>query len=77
MPADVPPPLADFIDALGRRVTAEVTPSGLLAVLTRTPERGLRGGHPALNAEMCRELGLALLAFADRSLAPVPPGEPG
>ena len=63
---DVTPglPLANFLDALGRRVTAEVTRSGLLAVLTRTPAEGLRGGHPALNRDNARELGNALLAFA-------------
>ena len=66
-PADTPPPaeLARFIDAQGREVTAERTRSGLLAVLTRTPGEGLNGGHPALNRENARELGYALLAFAD------------
>jgi hypothetical protein len=65
---DTPPPveLASFIDALGRRVTVEVTRSGLAAILTQTPERGLRGGHPALNRDNARELGNALIAFADQ-----------
>jgi hypothetical protein len=55
------PVLAEFFDALGRRVTAEPTRSGLLAILTRTPEEtGLRGGHPALNAENAAELRDAL-----------------
>lgn len=65
IPADaaapaVRPPLARFLDAHGRRITAVVTPSGLLAILTRTPETGLRGGHPALNAENAAELRDAL-----------------
>lgn len=59
-------PLANFLDALGRRVTVEVTRSGLAAVLTRMPESGLNGGHPALSRDNARELGNALLAFADR-----------
>jgi hypothetical protein len=63
------PALAEFFDAHGRRITAVVTPSGLLAILTRTPETGLRGGHPALNAENARELGNALIAFADGEAA--------
>lgn len=58
-------PLANFLDALGRRVTAEVTSSGLLAILTSTPDRGLRGGHPCLSPENARELGEALIRFAD------------
>jgi len=68
VPANPTPaePLADFIDARGRRVTAERTRSGLCVVLTRTPDKGLRSGHPALSPEHARELGLALLAFADR-----------
>jgi len=64
--SDAPPELANFIDALGRRVTAEETPSGLLAILTRTAAEGLRGGHPALSQDNARELGNALIAFADR-----------
>lgn len=68
MPADTQAPeeLASFIDALGRRVTVEVTRSGLAAILTQTPERGLREGHPALSQDNARELGNALIAFADR-----------
>ena len=64
---DIAPPAepARIIDALGRHVTAEVTPSGLLVILTRTPDEGLRSGHPALGRENARELGNALLAFAD------------
>lgn len=58
--------LADFFDSLGRRVTATVTNAGTLAILTRTPETGLKGGHPALTPENARELGEALIAFADR-----------
>lgn len=58
-------PLANILDAHGRRVTAEVTRSGLVAILTRTAGKGLNGGHPALNAENARELGNALIAFAD------------
>jgi hypothetical protein len=67
MPADTQAPVEPtrIIDALGRYVTAEVTPSGLLVILTRTADEGLRSGHPALNAENARELGNALLAFAD------------
>lgn len=59
-------PLASFLDALGRRVTAELTRSGLLVVLTRTASEGLNGGHPALSQDNARELGNALIAFADR-----------
>lgn len=68
MTADIPPPieLASFIDALGRRVTLELTHSGLAAILTRTPELGLRGGHPALDRENALELGTALIEFANR-----------
>lgn len=58
-------PLANFLDALGRRVTAEVTRSGLLVILARSPGTGLHGGHPALDRDNARTLGLALLAFAD------------
>jgi hypothetical protein len=58
-------PLANFLDALGRRVTVEGTRSGLASILTRTPESGLLGGHPALDRDNARELGNALLAFAD------------
>ena len=67
MPADVsaPPELARFIDGLGREVTATIAPSGLLVILTRSPESGLRGGHPALDRETARVLGDALIDFAD------------
>lgn len=67
-PADTQavPELARFTDALGRRVTAEPTRSGLLALLTRTVDEGLNVGHPCLSRENARELGEALLAFADR-----------
>lgn len=61
-----PAELASFIDALGRRVTAGVAYSGLLVILTQTPELGLKGGHPALSQDDARVLGNALLAFADR-----------
>jgi hypothetical protein len=60
--------LARLIDAQGHEVTAEITRSGLLVILSRTPDEGLSGGHPALNAENARELGLALIAFADREV---------
>lgn len=62
---DAPPELANFIDALGRRVTAEITPSGLLVILTRTPDEGLRSGHPALNQENATTLRDALTVFVD------------
>ena len=67
MAADVAPPvaLARFIDAQGHEVTAVVTRSGLCVVLARTPDEGLRSGHPALSRDNARELGNALLAFAD------------
>lgn len=65
-PATLPGlPLASFLDALGRQVTAEPTRSGLLAVLTRTVDEGLRSGHPCLDRDNARELGLALVAWAD------------
>lgn len=62
MPANAKPParLARFIDAQGHRVTAEVTRSGLLAILTRTVEEGIKSGHPCLNAENAVELRDAL-----------------
>lgn len=63
-------PLANFLDGLGRRVTVEITRSGLAAILTQTPERGLRGGHPALSQDNARVLGYALIAFADREATP-------
>ncbi len=76
MAADVTAPacLADLIDAHGHRVTAELTRSGLVAVLTRTVDgelgtwvrgKGFSSGHPALDRENARELGNALLAFAE------------
>jgi hypothetical protein len=65
-PASAPVEFARFIDALGRRVTAELTRPGLLAILTRTPDKGLNGGHPALSQDHARQLGNALIAFADR-----------
>lgn len=60
-----PAELAHFIDALGRQVTATVTSSGLLVILTRTPESGLRGGHPALDRAQAAELRDALTEFID------------
>jgi hypothetical protein len=60
-----PPVLAGFIDAQGHRVTAEVTPSGLVTVLARTPDEGLRSGHPCLNRENALVLGTALVAWAN------------
>ncbi len=67
MTADIQAPaeIARFIDAQGHEITATVTRSGLCVILTRTPDEGLRSGHPALSPEHARELGLALLAFAD------------
>ena len=60
--------LARFIDLHGKRVTA-VT-AGLrgeqVAILTSTADEGLAGGHPFLNKDNARELGNALLEFADR-----------
>ena len=72
MTTDAPPvipgvPLVSFLDAQGHRVTLEVTRSGLAALLTRTPDEGLRSGHPCLSRENARKLGEALLAFADGS----------
>lgn len=68
MPSDTPPPviLARLIDAPGREVTAVETRPGTLAILTRSPEKGLEGGHPALSEDNARVLGTALLDFADR-----------
>ena len=68
MTDDARPPvvLADFIDSHGRRVTAEETRSGLVAILTRTPDEGLNGGHPALDRERALELGTALVDWAKR-----------
>ncbi len=65
--ADTPPPaeLARLIDSQGHQVTAVETRSGLCVILTRTVETGLRDGHPALNREMARELGMALVLWAD------------
>ena len=57
-------PIASFIDAQGHRVTATPTRSGLLAIITRAGEDGIRSGHPCLNAENARVLGEALLKFA-------------
>lgn len=67
MPADTtdPPELAHFTDALGRVVAATITRSGVLVILTRDPESGLRGGHPALDRESAAELRDALTAFID------------
>jgi hypothetical protein len=62
-----PEELASFIDALGRRVTVELTRSGLAAILTQTPERGLRSGHPALTQDNAQEHGNALLDFTNRT----------
>lgn len=64
MAADVPV-LADFIDALGRRVTAEETRSGLATILTRTVDEGLNAGHPALDRESAVKLGTALVAWGN------------
>jgi hypothetical protein len=56
-------PLASFLDAQGHRVTAEITRSGLLVILSRTPGEGLSGGHPALNRENAVELRNALTEY--------------
>jgi hypothetical protein len=64
--AEVSDELASFIDALGRRVTAEVANSGLLVILTRTADEGLNGGHPALNAENATALRDALNVFLEQ-----------
>ena len=60
-----PPVLAEFFDALGRQVTATIAPSGLLVILTRGPESGLRGGHPVLDRESAVKLRNALGEFID------------
>jgi hypothetical protein len=62
--ASAPVELTRFIDALGRRVTAELTRSGLVVILTRTPDKGLNGGPPALNPANARQLIEALTPFA-------------
>lgn len=64
----VPPgvPLANILDAHGRQVTAEVTRSGLLAILTRTVGTGQDSGQPALNRENAVELRDALNDFIAR-----------
>ena len=59
--------LVSLIDALGRRVTAIVTPSGLLTILTLTMDEGLRGGHPALDRKQAAELRDALTAFIEEA----------
>jgi hypothetical protein len=60
MTADTKPAeLARFIDAQGHLVTAEITRSGLLVLLTRASGRGL-AGHPALNRENAEQLRDAL-----------------
>jgi hypothetical protein len=56
-------PLANFFDAHGHRVTAELTRSGLLAILTQTADEGLNGGHPALNRGHAETLRDALDEF--------------
>jgi hypothetical protein len=65
MTTTAPPEPARFIDALGRQVTATIAPSGILVILTRDPETGLRGGHPALDRESAAELRDALTEFID------------
>lgn len=63
-----PAPLARFIDAQGHRVTAEVTRSGLLVILTQTQagDEARDSGHPALNLENAVELRDALNVFIGR-----------
>lgn len=68
MPADTAPAvLARFIDAQGHQVTAGVTRSGLLAIVTRTPDGGIRSGMPCLNRENAADLMDALAEFIDGS----------
>lgn len=62
MSADTPP-LAILIDAQGHRVTASVTRSGLLAVITQTPAEGRESGHPCLNLANVVELRDAFNAY--------------
>lgn len=64
-------PLANFFDAQGHRVTATETRSGLLAILTDTPGKGLANGHPCLSRENAAELRDALTRFIDGP--PYPP----
>jgi hypothetical protein len=70
VPADTTPPaeLARFIDLHGKRVTAVTAGlrSEQVAILTATADKGLEGGHPFLSQDNARELGYALIAFADR-----------
>jgi hypothetical protein len=68
MAADTAPPgeIARFIDAQGHLVTAEITRSGLLVLLTKTSGKGLSGGHPALNRENVTELRNALDEYLSR-----------
>jgi hypothetical protein len=61
-------PLASFLDAQGHRITVEVTRSGLAVIFARTPDGSLESGRPALSPENSRELGLVLIAFADREV---------
>jgi hypothetical protein len=70
-----PAELASFIDALGHQVTVVVAPSGLLVILTRTADEGLRDGHPALNVENAIELRDALMEFIDGQLTAFVDGE--
>lgn len=58
-------PLANIIDAHGRRVTAEATRSGLLVILTRTVDENVKAGDPALNLANVVELRDALNVFID------------
>lgn len=70
-PADVttaPAKLAEFLDAHGHRVSAAVTRSGLLVILTVTPSDGIRSGQPCLTPANARELAAALTVWAN--LAP-------
>lgn len=48
---------ASLIDAHGHRITAAVTRSGLLAVITTAaPSDGTASGHPCLNEEQAAQL---------------------
>lgn len=53
-------PLARFIDAQGHRVTASVTPSGLLVIPVRTVGKNIKSGDAALSPENARALRKAI-----------------
>ena len=61
---------ASLTDALGHRVTATVTRSGLLALVTRRPPSGAADGHPCLSPENAAQLRDWLTEFIDGQGAP-------